>query len=264
MIEKTIGAHGIDRGQVFITGLSAGGAMTAAMLATYPEVFAAGAIIAGLPYGAAVNVQQAFESMFQGRARPAKEWGDNVRHGSAHEGPWPRVSIWHGDIDTTVKPVNAEGLIAQWSDVHGIDGAPVADKIDGYPRKVWRRDGVDLIESYTITGMAHGTPLATATHGGTAGPFMLESGISSSYHIAKFFGLTGEARVSEPVREAERAPLVPDDVEFISDERVEILEPESSGPKSGPKAEAKPEGGIDVMAIITKALTSAGLMKPPA
>src|SRR5204863_8453801 len=78
MIEKTIGAHGIDRTQVFITGLSAGGALTAAMLATYPEVFAAGAIIAGLPYGAAGNIQQAFESMFQGRPRPSREWGDLV------------------------------------------------------------------------------------------------------------------------------------------------------------------------------------------
>src|SRR2546430_173178 len=81
MIEKTIGAHGIDRAQVFITGLSAGGAMTAAMLATYPEVFAAGAIIAGLPYGTAGNVQEAFESMFQGRSHPAKEWGDLERRG---------------------------------------------------------------------------------------------------------------------------------------------------------------------------------------
>ena len=61
--------------------------MTAAMLATYPEVFAAGAIIAGLPYGAAGNVQQAFESMFQGRARTAKEWGDLVRRASRHRGP---------------------------------------------------------------------------------------------------------------------------------------------------------------------------------
>jgi feruloyl esterase len=260
MIEKTIGAHGIDRSKVFITGLSAGGAMAAAMLATYPEVFAGGAIIAGLPYGSASNVQEAFESMFQGRLGTAKDWGDKVRRASAHRGPWPRVSIWQGDLDATVRPVNAEGLVAQWRDVHGIDGAPVEGRVDGYPRKVWRRDGADIIESYTISGMAHGTPLATAKHGGIAGPFLLETGISSSYHIAKFFGLTGEARVSEPVRETERAPLVPDDVEFIPDERVEILEPESHGPTT----EGKPEGGIDVMAIITKALTSAGLMKPPA
>src|SRR6185436_18234777 len=79
MIEKTIGAHGIDRRQVFITGLSAGGAMTTAMLATYPEVLAAGAIIAGLPYGTANNVQEAFESMFQGKSHIAKVWGDKVR-----------------------------------------------------------------------------------------------------------------------------------------------------------------------------------------
>jgi feruloyl esterase len=265
MIEKTIGAHGIDRARVFITGLSAGGAMTAAMLAVYPEVFAAGAIIAGLPYGSATNVQQAFESMFEGRPRPAKQWGDLVRHASPHRGPWPRVSVWHGDLDTTVKPINADAIVQQWSDVHGIDAVPIEDRVDGYPRKVWRRDGVDLIESYTITGMAHGTPLATGTHGGAAGPFMLEAGISSSYRIATFFGLTREARASvresATVREqTDRATLVPDEVEIIPDERVEILDAKSDEPKSG----AKPEGGIDVMAIITKALTQAGLMKPPA
>jgi poly(3-hydroxybutyrate) depolymerase len=36
-----------------VTGLSAGGAMTSVMLATYPEVFAGGGIVAGLPYGCA-------------------------------------------------------------------------------------------------------------------------------------------------------------------------------------------------------------------
>jgi len=261
MIEKTIGAHGIDRAQVFITGLSAGGAMTAAMLATYPEVFAAGGIIAGLPYGSAANVQQAFEAMFQGRSHSAKEWGDKVRRASRHRGPWPRVSVWHGDLDATVKPVNADGLIAQWRNVHGIDAAPAEDKVDGYPRKVWRCNGVEVVESYTITGMAHGTPLETRTHGGLPGPFLLETGISSSYHIAKFFGLTGEARVSKPVRQTTvHAQLVPDEVEFIPDERVEILDAETDKPKFA----AKHEGAIDVMAIITKALTSAGLMKPPA
>ena len=234
--------------------------MTAAMLAAYPEVFAAGAIIAGLPYGTASNVQEAFESMFQGKSHIAKVWGDKVRHASSHHGPWPRVSIWHGDADPTVKLINAEGLVRQWTDVHGIDTAPVEDKVDGYPRKVWRRDGVDVIESYTISGMAHGTPLATAAHGGEAGPFLLEVGISSSYHIAKFFGLAGPERWQRVHLSDTRAPLVPDEVEIISDERVEILNAESDAPKS----DAKREGAIDVMAIITKALTSAGLMKPPA
>jgi len=262
MIEKMIDAHGIDRTQVFITGLSAGGAMTAAMLATYPEVFAAGAIIAGLPYGTASNVQEAFESMFQGKSHIAKVWGDKVRHASSHRGPWPRVSIWHGDADATVKPINAESLVRQWTDVHGIDAAPVEDKVDGYPRKVWRRDGVDVVEIYTITGMAHGTPLATEAHGGEAGPFLLEAGISSSYHIAKFFGLTGETRAKPSARvdESERAPLMPYDVEIIPDERVEILDSKTDEPHVADGRRAP----IDVMAVITKALTQAGLMKPPA
>ena len=51
MIERMVIDHGIDRSRIYITGLSAGGAMTSVMLATYPEVFAGGAIVAGLPYG---------------------------------------------------------------------------------------------------------------------------------------------------------------------------------------------------------------------
>ena len=262
MIEKTIGAHTIDRERVFITGLSAGGAMASAMLATYPEVFAAGAIIAGLPYGAAGNVQQAFESMFQGRARSGKEWGDLVRGASRHRGQWPRVSVWHGDADATVMPMNAEGLVRQWTDVHGIKAVPARDLVDGYPRRTWRRDGIDLVESITITGMGHGAPLATGAKGrGKAGAFLLDVGISSSNHIASFFGLAGPAHArSGELREAAivPAPVVADDVEFVPDERVEILDGNPE-PKFGNAA----AGRIDVMAVITKALTSAGLMKPP-
>jgi feruloyl esterase len=261
MIERTIEARGIDRSRVFITGLSAGGAMAAAMLAVYPEVFSAGAIIAGLPYGSAGNVQQAFESMFQGRPRSASQWGDAVRQASAHRGSWPRVSVWHGDADATVVPANGEALVRQWLDVHRIAAAPVEDRIDGHARRVWRRDGVDIVVSYTIAGMAHGTPLATcATEGGCgkAGAFLLEAGISSSWHIAGFFGLTGVTHASVPTEDAkiDPAPIAPDDrVEFIPDERVEILG----------KAEDFDDGRpLNVMAIITKALTSAGLMKPPA
>jgi len=57
MVEHAIATFAADRRKVFVTGLSAGGAMASVMLATYPEVFAGGAIIAGLPYGCASNVQ---------------------------------------------------------------------------------------------------------------------------------------------------------------------------------------------------------------
>ena len=56
MIAAVLAAHPIDPARVFVTGLSAGGAMASVMLATYPEVFAGGAIIAGLPYGCASTV----------------------------------------------------------------------------------------------------------------------------------------------------------------------------------------------------------------
>ena len=204
--------------------------------------------------------------MFQGRHHIREGVGrSGARRARRIDGPWPRVAIWQGDADATVKPMNAESLIRAMDAMCMASHDPVEDKVDGYPRKVWRRDGVDVIESYTITGMAHGTPLATATHGGAAGPFLLEVGISSSYHIAKFFGLTGEVRASAAasttVRATERTPLVPDDVEVIPDERVEILNGKTDEQKFDDAARAGP---IDVMAIITKALTQAGLMKPPA
>lgn len=86
MVEQMVVEHGLDHQRVYVTGLSAGGAMTSAMLAAYPEIFAGGAIVAGLPYGAATNAQEAFQSMLQSPARPARVWGDLVRSASQHAG----------------------------------------------------------------------------------------------------------------------------------------------------------------------------------
>src|ERR1700740_896411 len=104
MIARMSADHGIDPRRIFVTGLSAGGAMTSVMLATYPEVFAAGAIIAGLPYGVATNVREALNGMMQSRAHAPGDLGNLVRAASKHRGPWPKVSIWHGSADRTVNP----------------------------------------------------------------------------------------------------------------------------------------------------------------
>ena len=152
MVARMVADHKIDPGRIYITGLSAGGAMTSVMLAVYPEVFAGGAIIAGLPYGIASNVREALGGMMQSTSRPADQLGDLVRKASKHKGPWPKVSVWHGSADRTVNPGNANEIVKQWLDVHGLPAAPMSTgDVDGHPRDVWwNADGETVVESYTI------------------------------------------------------------------------------------------------------------------
>jgi poly(hydroxyalkanoate) depolymerase family esterase len=261
MVEAMIRDKGCDPRQVFVTGLSAGGAMTSVMLACYPETFAAGAIIAGLPYGAASTVKQAFQSMFQCPPRPATEWGDLVRAAAPRQdGPWPRVSVWHGNADKTVIPSNAREIVKQWTNVHRLADAPSKqDVVDSYPRQVWLGEsGEELVESYTITDMAHGTPLATGnaeSECGIPGPYLLEVGISSSFHIAKFFGVTRNG--ARPRKENAKTSTRPAPLS-VQRELTDFGAPEATLRE---EARVKSTGShLDIGAVITAALTKAGLM----
>jgi hypothetical protein len=168
--------------------------MTAVMLAAYPDVFAGGAVVAGLPYRCATSQSAAFSCMNPGSDLSPTQWGDKVRAASTWTGPWPLVSIWHGDGDFVVRPLNlAEGM-QQWTNVHGIDQtADVSDTVAGYPHRVYKdAGGVPRVETYTITGMGHGTPVdpgSGETQCGTAGAYILDVNICSSYYIGRWFGL---------------------------------------------------------------------------
>lgn len=192
MIQKLRYDYNIDRSRIFINGLSAGGAMTSVMLATYPDVFAGGAIIAGLPYRSAKNVREAFHSMFQGKVLEPKDWGDLVRAASNHDGAWPKISIWHGTADSIVKPINAIETLKQWQNVHQImDVNPSMTVIDGHECLTWSNTmGEVIIEYHSVTNLGHGAPLDPhkADSMEIEGPYMLDAGISSTLHIAKFFG----------------------------------------------------------------------------
>ncbi len=194
MVDRMRTDHGSDAARVYVTGLSAGGAMVSVMLATYPDVFAGGAIIAGIPYNCGTGTSAAFSCMNPGNDLTPLQWGNKVRAASSHTGPWPRVSIWHGDADSTVRPVNATESMEQWTQVHGIDQTPeVTDTLAGYPHKVYKNGaGTALVETLLVTGMGHGTPVdpgAGATQCGTAGAYILDVNICSSYYIGRFWGL---------------------------------------------------------------------------
>ena len=172
MIEAMKKAHEVDPKRVFVTGLSAGGAMASVMLATYPELFAGGAIIAGVAYGCASDVAGAFDCM-GGRARSdAQELGAKVRRASPHKGPWPRVQIWQGSADHTVAAEQrrrdraAMGPPARARAEAGPRG-PRSPAIRAGPGSA--RTATALIEQYEITGMAHGIPLDPGTGEGELG-----------------------------------------------------------------------------------------------
>jgi poly(3-hydroxybutyrate) depolymerase len=122
------------------------------------------------------------------RSAPLKTpqgWGDLVRAASPHSGPWPKISIWHGGLDLTVNISNAQASVAQWADLHGLalTGAK-QEMVDGAIRLRWG----DRLEVYTVPTLGHGTPI-NAQEIGAAGPFILDAAISSTMHIAEFWGL---------------------------------------------------------------------------
>jgi hypothetical protein len=209
--------------------------------------------------------------LYQSPSRPARDLGDLVRNASPHKGPWPKLSVWHGSADKTVNPSNASEIVKQWLDLHGLPPTPMSQStVDGHPRALWwNADGETLVESYTITDMAHGIPLGIVDNDeryGAQGAFMIEAGISSSYHIASFFGLTGRIRqpgeASDPVAPAlTTITVAPPAFPPPSPELNPIPWPVALSPSYAKSRRPPRRPPIDVGAVITRALTAAGLMK---
>lgn len=245
MIDAAVAAHGIDPAKVFITGLSAGGAMTAVMLATWPERFAAGAIIGGLPYGTAVGVRAALERM-RGQGLPSADAAAAGIRAVAGPSKMPRVAIWHGTADTTVVIANLDALLDQWRGVHGLSAAVPRQNVQpGWQHRVWSDpSGTPLVEEWRVLAMGHGVPIDGTSGIGAAGPFMLDVGLSSTIEIARSWGLVDvadQAATAEPAT----APT-PRGV------KLERLTP-------GPDATDHAAG--TVQATIEKALRAAGLLR---
>lgn len=217
--------------------------MTAVMLATCPELFAAGAVIAGLPYGSARSMPEAFDRM-RGHGLPSGPVATAaVLTASGHAGPWPSLSVFHGTADHTVSATNADACVAQWLGVHDLSNETgVRDRLGPHVRRRWAdHRGEVLVEDYRLQGMGHGVPLdlAAADACGEAGPFMLDVGLSSTQILAERWGLTADVAASG--RDPLRSPAS-----------------EVAGPRAGTGAAPQMSS---IQATIEQALRQAGLMR---
>ena len=216
MVQHAIKAYRVDPSKVYVLGLSAGGSMTAVLMANYPELFQGGAIVAGTPYGCnnptALTgamwwwldtwfgdfAAASFACGLFGYAptpRPAQEWGDFVRASpDAKPSRWPTVSLWHGSADSTVNLANQRELLKQWANVHGIDQIPDETNFLNNVRHTVYKDasGNPRIEAYEILGFDHAIAIDPGTGSaqcGVVAPYTKDGDICSALKILEFWGV---------------------------------------------------------------------------
>jgi len=174
-ISRTIMAqYAVDQAQVYVAGLSAGGAMATIMGNLYPDLYAAVGVHSGLPFAAARDLPSALAAMKGniGLSQPA-----------AKAIP---IIVFHGDKDTTVHPANGDALIKQGAHRGARDVLVEPGRVpDGhaYTRTVHQHhDGSALAEQWLIHGAGHAW-----SGGSTHGSYTDAKGPDASREMMRFF-----------------------------------------------------------------------------
>ncbi|SDH43975.1 PHB depolymerase family esterase [Janthinobacterium sp. YR213] len=178
---QVIDDYPVNEREVFVAGLSAGGAMAVIVGTLYPDLFAAVGVHSGLPFASAQDLPSALAAM-KGGAMP------NAQR-KAPAGGVP-IIVFHGDRDTTVNPRNGDELIAQGVRSQAGGKAAKAASIDGsvpnghrYTRTTHSQaDGSPLGEHWVIHGAGHAW-----SGGSNNGSYTDGKGPDASREMLRFF-----------------------------------------------------------------------------
>jgi poly(hydroxyalkanoate) depolymerase family esterase len=167
-------SHNVDDSEVYVAGLSAGGAMATIMGTLYPDLYAAVGVHSGLPFASAHDLPSALAAMKGKFGRPQAQ-GKSIP-----------IIVFHGDRDTTVHPAAGDELIARGKHHAAreivIEPGRVPDG-HAYTRTVHKHpDGTPHAEQWLIHGAGH------AWSGGSAnGSYTDGKGPDASREMMRFF-----------------------------------------------------------------------------
>lgn len=205
MIDAFEKEYSIDSSKIFITGLSAGAAMSVVMMATYPATFNTGVIFAGGAYKSALNIMTTTSAMMGWVNRTPLEWGDYVRSADpSFKGSFPKIIIYQGKRDLVVNHRNAHELIEQWTNLHSTDTL-ADDTINDFANNInikkyiYKNSSNEVVVSYyEVKNIGHAlmvNPGNCRDEGGKNVAFSVDDDYFSTYWTAIDFGLIKEPKI---------------------------------------------------------------------
>ena len=195
-IEARTAQWSIDRHRIYVTGISAGGAMSVVLGATYPDIFAAIGVHSGAEYRAATLILSGRNVFLKGGPDPIQQG----KEAFAAMGRFARLVptiVFHGTDDLVAAPVNGNQVVQQWmeTDFLASHGAYHADfnhpssitggQVPGghlYTVYRWNDNtGNEVQEYWLVNGMGH------AWSGGDTVVSSDPKGPSASVAMYRFF-----------------------------------------------------------------------------
>lgn len=159
--------YGADPDRTYVTGASSGAMMTNVLLGDYPDVFKAGAAFMGVPHSCfATTDGSGWNSACANGTvdRTPQQWGDLARAAyPGYSGARPRMQLWHGTEDATLRYPNFGEEIDQWTHVLGVSRTPVSTDT---PQAGWTRTRYGAtgdrapVEAISVQGVGHSLPLS--------------------------------------------------------------------------------------------------------
>jgi acetylxylan esterase len=167
MVDWTVANRNGDPNRVYVTGASSGAMMTNVLLGDYPDVFKAGAAFMGVPATcfATTPPNEWNSDCANGTiSKTAQQWGDAARAMfPGYTGPRPRMQLWHGTADTTLRFPNFGEEIKQWTNVLRVSQTPA---FTDSPQPGWTRTrygGAGImapVEAISLQGVGHSLPMS--------------------------------------------------------------------------------------------------------
>ncbi|KAF2689640.1 carbohydrate esterase family 1 protein [Lentithecium fluviatile CBS 122367] len=148
MVRWTTTEYKADTSKIFVTGTSSGAMMTNVMAGTYPDLFKAGIAYSGVPAGCFMSTSNGVAAWngtcADGRAigTPAS-WAQVVFDMyKGYNGTRPKMQIYHGSADATLRPQNYQETMKQWAGVFGYsydkpESTKSNDPQSGYTRTIY-------------------------------------------------------------------------------------------------------------------------------